>query len=237
MPNPFFSFKQFTIRQEEATLKVTTDACLLGAYAKASSSSDILDIGTGTGILSIMCAQRFSEARMTGIEPDPAAAEEALRNASDCPWGKRINIITGRIQDFIKTSEKKYDLILCNPPYHESQLISTDKRANLARHSLDLTFPELAFAVDKMIAAHGVFYVIVPPRQFQNMEKELAPFGLHLIDRLTIYNLPGKPVYRVIGGFSRIRGERNENTLLITNEDKNYTPDFWELLKDFYLAF
>lgn len=237
MPNPFFSFKQFTIRQEEAPLKVTTDACLLGAYAKAFSPADILDIGSGTGILAIMAAQRFTKASVVGIEPDQAAANQARRNAANCPWKKRINIFNCRIQDFIKTSEKKYGLIICNPPYHKSHLLSKDKRVNLARHSLDLDFPELAFAVDKLIADNGMFYVIVPPGPFEVLEKEMTPFDMGLIDRLTIYNLPGKPVYRLIGGFSRIKTERVENTLLVMNEKKEYTADFRGLLKYFYLAF
>jgi tRNA1Val (adenine37-N6)-methyltransferase len=237
MPNPYFSFKKFTIRQDKATLKVTTDACLLGACAFADSPEYILDIGTGTGILAIMLAQRFTEARIEAIEPDREAADQARINVKNSPWSKRIRILNSRAQDYIKYNKQKYDLILCNPPYHESQLASKDPKANLARHSVDLTFPELAFAVDKLVTPEGMFYVIVPPRPFKLLEKELAPYGIQCIDRLSVFNRPDKPVYRMIGGFSRVVEKRKESSLLIMNEEKEYTPDFRELLKDFYLAF
>ncbi len=237
MPNPFFSFKQFTIRQDVATLKVTTDACILGAYAMADAPYEILDIGTGTGILAIMLAQRFREARIEAIEPDQEAAEQARLNAKNCPWQKRIRIFTSRIQDFIKCHEKKYDLIICNPPYHESQWISKDRKTNLARHSIDLTFAELSFAVHILLAEKGSFYTIAPPRPFQQLEKELTPYGMQCIDHLSIFNLPEKSTYRTIGGFSRFTKKRREDRLLIMNENKVYTPEFRKLLKDFYLAF
>lgn len=237
MPNPYFSFKQFTIQQDKATLKVTTDACLLGACAYADSTDNILDIGTGTGILAIMLAQRFTEARIQAIEPDREAADQARINAKNCPWSKRITILSSRVQDYIKYKKQKFDLILCNPPYHESQLASKDPKANLARHSADLTFPELAFAVDKLVTEEGMFYVILPPRPFQLMEKELALYGMRWVDRLSVFNRPDKPIYRMIGGFSRVIEKRKESSLLIMNEKREYTREFRELLKDFYLAF
>ncbi|MBR9997974.1 MAG: methyltransferase [Cyclobacteriaceae bacterium] len=237
MPNPYFSFKHFTIRQEHAAMKVTTDACLLGAYAAAGSPDHMLDIGTGTGILTIMLAQRYGKASIEGIEPDQAAADQARRNVDACPWKDRIRIKSIRIQDYIKNILQKFDLILCNPPYHKSHLISSDERANLARHSTDLTFDSLSFAVDKLISEKGLFYVIVPPRQYIELEKELLFFGLRPVDKLLIYNLPARPVYRVIGGFSRIVRAAGENTLLIRNEQFEYTGEYKELLKDFYLGF
>jgi tRNA1Val (adenine37-N6)-methyltransferase len=237
MPNPFFSFKQFTIRQDQATLKVTTDACLLGATANAVSPGQVLDIGTGTGILAIMLAQRFPEARIEAIEPDPEAADQARLNTENCPWDKRINIKTVRIQDFIRSCKKKYDLIICNPPYHASQLVSKDPKTNLARHGVDLTFQELCYAVDKLISLDGRFYVILPPKPFQLLEKELSLYGIHWNERISVFNLPDKPLYRLIGGFSRLIVEDMESSLLIMNENRAYTPDFRKLLKDFYLAF
>ena len=237
MPNPYFSFKQFTIRQDKATLKVTTDACLLGAFAYADTTDKILDIGTGTGILAIMLAQRFTEARIQAIEPDWEASEQARINVKNCLWSKRIRILNSRVQDYIKYNKQKYDLILCNPPYYASQLASKDPKANLARHSADLTFPELAFAVDQLITERGLFYVILPPRPFRLLEKELAPYGMQSIDRLSVFNQPDKPLYRMIAGFSRVVEKRKESSLLIMDQKREYTPEFRELLKDFYLAF
>lgn len=237
MPNPYFSFKQFTIHQDRATLRVTTDACLLGATANAVSPGNILDIGTGTGILAIMLAQRFPEARIEAIEPDPETADQARFNAENCPWSKRIRIKTLRIQDFIRSCKKEYNLIICNPPYHASQLVSKDPKTNLARHSVDLTIQELGYAVDKLIAADGRFYGILPPGPFQLLEKELSLHSIHQIERISVFNLPDKPLYRLIGGFSRMILPGTETSLHIMNEKREYTPKFRELLKDFYLAF
>jgi tRNA1Val (adenine37-N6)-methyltransferase len=237
MANPYFIFKQFTIRQDRATLKVTTDACLLGAYAKAVAPKNILDIGTGTGILAIMLAQRFPGSRIEAVESDQEAADQARINAEDSPWGKRIRIITSRIQDFIRIPRTKYDLIICNPPYHESQLVSKDPKFNLARHSVDLTLHVLAFIVNQLITEEGWFWVIVPPGPFQVLVKEMAPYGIQCIERLSIFNRPEKPIYRIIAGFTRGSEKLEESSLLIANVNNKYTSEFRELLKDFYLAF
>jgi tRNA1Val (adenine37-N6)-methyltransferase len=237
MNNSFFSFKQFTIRQEEATLKVTTDSCILGAYATSPSPLTILDIGTGTGILAIMAAQRFRRASIEGIEPDPVTAQLARKNAMNSPWPDRIKIITSRIQDYQKEHKKKYELIICNPPYHESQLTSKDKRKNLAKHSVDLTLSELAYAVNQFLCRDGNFFAIATPLSFRILEKELSFFEIRNFDRMLIYNVPSKPLYRIIGGFGR--GEKGTKVveLLIKDNEGNYTPEFRNLLKDFYQAF
>jgi tRNA1Val (adenine37-N6)-methyltransferase len=237
MPNPWFSFKQFTIRQENAPLKVTTDSCLLGAYAFAETPQNILDIGTGTGILAIMAAQRFHRAAIVGIEADEIAAEQAKRNAEACPWKDRITIRAGRIQDHVKKDPVSYDLILCNPPYYQADLVSSDHRVGLARHSLDLSFPELAFVVDQLIAAGGKLFVIVPPVSFTKLEMELGFYGLTLFNKLSIYNLPSRPPYRVIGGFSRENLTLKEESLLIQDEKWAYTYEYRKMLREFYLEF
>jgi len=237
MTNPFFSFKHFTIRQEDAPLKVTTDSCMLGAYASAISPTHILDIGTGTGILAIMAAQRFREAYIDGIEADMVAAEQARKNAQTCPWTSRIKIKTVRIQDYLKKQRKIYDLILCNPPYHESQFPSRDNRKNLAKHSIGMSLPELAHAVDQLISSVGNFYSITPPESFGILDKELSFYGFRTFDRLLIYNLPSKPLYRIIGGFSKVKKREKENELQIMDKEGNYTIGFRKLLTDFYLAF
>ena len=237
MPNPYFSFKQFTIQQENSPLKVTTDACLLGAYAFTTAPQYILDIGTGTGILAIMAAQRFEKAIIVGIEADEAAADQARQNTSASPWNDRIVIKTGRIQDFVKTDPVKSDLILCNPPYYQADLVSSDPRAGFARHSLGLSFNELAFAASMLIAARGKIFLILPPREFEMLEKEMYFFGFTLFDKLSIYNLHARPLYRIIGGFSREKLMYSEKNLLSRENNSAYSDGYRELLKDFYLGF
>lgn len=237
MPNPYFSFKQFTIQQENSALKVTTDACLLGAYAFAREPQNILDIGTGTGILAIMAAQRFEKASIIGIDADEMAADQARQNAHACPWNDRIFIKAGRIQDFVKTDPVKSDLILCNPPYYQADLVSSDPRAGFARHSLGLTFHELAFAAGILIADKGKIFVILPPREFEKLQKEMLFVGLRLFDKLSIYSLPERPLYRIIGGFSSENLAYGEKNLLIRENNSGYSAGYRKLLKDFYLGF
>jgi tRNA1Val (adenine37-N6)-methyltransferase len=162
----------------------------------------ILDIGTGTGILAIMVAQRFEKALIEGIDADRIAAEQAENNVRRCPWTDRIKIKAVRIQDYVKETGEEFDLILCNPPYHVAQQKSDDRRKNLAKHSTDLGLSELAFSVDRLISANGHFYAILPPAPFRRLEKELSICGIRNFDHLFVYNLPGKPLYRIIGGFS-----------------------------------
>lgn len=237
MPNPYFKFKQFTIRQENTTLKVTTDACLLGAYAHADSPRKILDIGTGTGILALMAAQRYSESHVLGIEPDEEAALQAERNVINSPWENRVSIRNCRLQDFARENRSCFDLILCNPPYYSNQLASSNPRSRLARHSTDLNFQELSNAVDKLTSTKGCFFVILPPAQFDILKGELGIYGFKPFDKLLIYNVPGRPLYRISGGFSRNDLGESKTSLLIRNEKSAYTEAFRELLRDFYLEF
>jgi len=237
MSNPFFSFKQFTIYQENVAMKVTTDACILGAYAQSKQPKKILDIGSGTGILSIMLAQRYKSAEVDGIESDLLSTNQAKSNVNACAWHDRIRIHHNRIQDYVKQINYKYDLIICNPPYYENQLKSVSQRKKRARHAIDLQFSDLAYAINKLIKEKGNFYTIVPCESFQRLKYELSFFRVMQFDYLEIFSIPGKPMNRIIGGFSKTRRKKIEKKLTLMNEMKEYSTFFKHLLRDFYLAF
>ncbi len=237
MSDSYFSFKKFTIYQEKAAMKITTDACILGSYARSTRPKKILDIGIGTGILSIMLAQRYKSAEVVGIESDQSSANQAQLNSDTCPWCDRIKINHIRIQDFVKEIPGKFDLIICNPPYYEYQLKSPFLRKNLARHAIDLPFSSLAYAINKLLKEEGNFYTITPYESFQRLSAELTLLGIGLFDYLEIFNTPEKPLCRIIGGFSKTQRKKIEKKLFIKNENKEYSTFFKYLLKDFYLAF
>jgi tRNA1Val (adenine37-N6)-methyltransferase len=184
-----------------------------------------------------MMAQKFDGALIDAVEIDPLSSRQAMKNFQASPWGDRITIYTDSIQNFNTITKDKYDLIICNPPYFENHLKSRDPRKNLSRHNDRLSFNELAFIIRNLLSTQGWFYVILPPYVFERIYREMKLSHCGLYDTLKIYSRHRKPVSRIIGGFSRIKADRQENALHIYDEKGNYTEAFRSLLKDFYLAF
>jgi tRNA1Val (adenine37-N6)-methyltransferase len=237
MSNTYFKFKKFTIHQDKCSFKVTTDTCLLGAYANILQPGRICDIGTGSGILSLMMAQKFPGALIDAVEIDPLSARQARENVDASLWKERISVYNESIQSFAKTATQKYDMVISNPPYFEDHLRSHDPRKSLARHNLRLSFIELAEIVDYFLTNNGRFYTILPPDPFQRLNETLQIRGFRLNDQLEIYNSPEKPLYRIIGGFNRQKSWLSRTRLFIYDGEKEYTQEFKILLRDYYLAF
>jgi tRNA1Val (adenine37-N6)-methyltransferase len=235
--NTYFEFKQFKIYQDKSAFKVTTDACILGAYADTSNPDSICDIGTGTGVLALMLAQKFPGARIDAVEIDNLSALQAKENARSSPWAKRISVFNGSIQDFSISNKRKYNLIVCNPPYYEDYLKSKDYRNNLTKHNFKISIKELAVSINDLLMDNGLFYTIMPPFSFNKLKAELEVYDIGLFDRLDIYSKLNKPLYRKIGGFSRGTGCMTKNTIFISNENGDYSKNLKKLLKDYYLAF
>ncbi len=237
MSNTYFEFKQFKIYQDKSAFKVTTDACILGAYADTSNPDSICDIGTGTGVLALMLAQKFPGARIDAVEIDNLSALQARENAHSSPWAGRISVFNGSIQDFSITNKRKYNLIVCNPPYYEDYLKSKDYRNNLTKHNFKISIKELAVSINDLLMENGLFYTIMPPFSFNKLKTELEVYDIGLFDRLDIYSKLNKPLYRNIGGFSRGTDYITKSTIFISNENGDYSKSLKKLLKDYYLAF
>ena len=236
-----FHFKQFTIQQDRTAMKVCTDACVLGAYADVGAGGRVLDIGTGTGLLALMAAQRNPTAAIDAIEMDNAAFEQASENVDDSPFSERIRVMDGRIQEF--DGGFLYDRILTNPPFYTNHLRSPDTTVNRALHTDELSFPELLDAVVRLMKSDGQWWVLLPPYETGKLAELAQSFGLWPFHRLLLRHHAQKPVFRIITGFSFDKRQMFEETLDIyalykqTQVKPAYTANFQTLLHDFYLIF
>jgi tRNA1Val (adenine37-N6)-methyltransferase len=235
MGNSWFQFQQFRIHQDRCAMKISTDAVLLGALAHAENPSKILDIGTGTGVIALMLAQRFPDAAVTAIEIDPDAADQAEENFRGSPFSERLSLVQGRIQDFHQ--EEKFDLIVSNPPFFPDHLKSSDSKRNRALHTDELSFEELIRKTKLLLSPTGTFWTILPPRQMVDLETLAAGAGLFLFQKTKVRDTAEKPVYREISGFSFLNAEKNQHDILLKDENRAYTGSYSALLSGFLLGY
>ena len=233
MANSFFQFKQFIVHQSEAALKVCTESCIFGASIPVNDANRILDIGTGTGLLALMLAQR-SAAPIEAIELDEASARDAKLNFQDSPWKDRLKLHVGDIKTF--TTTQKFDLIISNPPFFIHQLKSTDKRTNAALHGSELQPQDLCSIVNDLASEEGRFFVLLPEQELFLLRQQLESSGWSTFFELSIYQESGKSVFRKIGGFSKKEIKTMVvQQLAIYKNGRIYTDEFISLLKEYYL--
>jgi tRNA1Val (adenine37-N6)-methyltransferase len=238
MPNNYFRFKQFTVHQEKCAMKICTDACLFGSLLPASSKGrgveHVLDIGTGTGLLSLMYAQKNGNAIIDAVEIDEAAAEQAKENFEASWWKERLHVHYGSIQQFAETINRKYDCIISNPPFYESDLKSEDAKRNLALHSAELKLEELIFIADNLLEDAGSFYVLLPYYRTEVFEK-LIEGKFFIKEKVMVKQTPGHDYFRSMFWLNKQTTATNESEIIIMNDDGKYTTAFVDLLKDYYL--
>lgn len=240
MPNDYFQLKQFTIYQHNAAMKVGTDSVLLGAWATADTSKNIraLDIGAGSGILSIMLAQRLADATINGIEIDKQAFTQAQENVNRCPWADRIHLHNNTFQDFAEKQIQVYDLAISNPPYFIQSLCSPDEQRNIARHSDSLSQEDLLKGILNVLKPDGIFSVIFPVNEGRSFLQKAEKEGLYCNRRTSVKANPEKEAKRLLLEFSRTKTTVDETELCIdTGVRHQYSPEYVELTKDFYLNF
>ncbi len=214
-------------------MKVCTDSCIFGAYVSVKNANHILDIGTGTGLLALMLSQR-SEASMDAIEIDPIAAEQAKENVINSPWRNRIHVLTMSIQEYQVSANKKYDLVISNPPFYSNSLKSEKEKINLAYHSTSLNMKELVASVVSLLNTEGKFAVLLPPFESGLIRDVCASSGLYAEDILHIRDHDQSGVLREITTFSFIEKSITSKELIIKKEGQ-YSEAFINLLKPYYL--
>lgn len=238
MANSYFRFKKFTVRQDACAMKVTTDACLFGAWCaaqlamQASAGKTVLDIGTGTGLLSLMVRQK-NEVEIDAVEIDEAAAAQAQQNVTESPWPKTINVIHS---DLLRMSfSKSYDYIISNPPFYERELQSPDHRHNTAHHSTQLPLQALLQFIVQHLQPQGIFFLLLPYKRVHEIRSLLQENNLHIQQEVTVRQTEAHAPFRIMlqGGFEK--HTVNTSTIVIAGADQQYTTDFTILLKDYYL--
>ncbi|RRB02343.1 tRNA1(Val) (adenine(37)-N6)-methyltransferase [Larkinella rosea] len=231
-----FRFKQFTIHQNRTTMKVCTDSCVLGSYADVGLGGRLLDIGTGTGLLALMAAQRNPTAQIEAVEIDNAAFQQAIDNVNDSPFAKRVQVVNSPIQAF---SAEPFDRIWSNPPFYTNHLRSPDSAVNRALHNGELPFEALVASVHRLLKPEGQFWVLLPPFEMERLITFAEKTGLRPYRQLNLRHNAQKPVFRVIAGFAfGDSGASETNELAIFEPNgKTYSESFRELLQPFYLNF
>jgi tRNA1Val (adenine37-N6)-methyltransferase len=221
-------------------MKVCTDACLFGAWAAADaqiqSAKNILDIGSGTGLLSLMLAQQTA-AHITAIEIEEGAFKQTKTNFELSPWKNRLDVIHSSIQDYAsKNKESLFDCIITNPPFYESDLNSPDNAKNLASHSTALSWDDLAKSVASLLQENGAWYVLVPTLRAYTMQKIASNYGLELAEECLMYNdAKHLPIRAMLKFVKQKETVIQRNKIVIKNADQSYTVEFTNYLKDYYL--
>ncbi len=216
-------------------MKVTTDACLLGAWfaEKNLGANEILDIGSGTGLLLLMMAQKH-QSNFSGIEIDPSCFKQLSENVNNSKWKHRIHVIEGDVRNL--SADKKFDFIISNPPFYENSLSSPLATSNLARHSSHLNLEELLACIHRNLSAKGSFGVLLPHYRTSEFETLARENGFHLVEKSLVKQSVNHNYFRSILYYSRNQiGECSQNELVIQNESGAYTNEFIQLLKDYYL--
>lgn len=237
MPNNYFKFKQFTVYQDKCAMKVGTDGVLLGAWNDCVKAKTVLDVGTGTGLIALMIAQR-SNAEIDAVEIDKLACEQASENIKKSPWKTRVNIIHSSIQEYIKGVEKKYDLIVSNPPYFQNSLYAPDESRTNARHNSNLEYEDLINMALRLLNENGTLSLILPYIEGTMFIIKAAEKGLFCIRQTNVLPNPGKKPKRLMLEFKKIKKPLVEQELIIElNKRHEYSEAYKNLTKDFYLAF
>lgn len=237
MGNNWFRFRQFMVHQENAAMKVTTDACLFGAlqplFPAEGKGKRILDIGAGTGLLSLMMAQLNPGATISAVEIDAGAANDAARNFAGSPFSDRLTLQQANILLF--EPEQPFDYILCNPPFYESQLISPDKTRNIAHHSADLKMGDLLSVSERLLNENGGLSLLIPYYRENELLKLAGETGFFCQKLIRVRQTPKHNYFRSIILLEKQPTEMETMELMIRNEKNEYSPEFQALLKPFYL--
>lgn len=234
MANSYFCFKHFRIEQSRCAMKVGTDGVLLGAWAAVESAKSCLDIGTGTGVLALMVAQRNKDISVVAIELDNEAVIQAKENVATSPWLNRIDVVHADVRSYC--ADKTFDLIISNPPYFNASLKSADAHRSLARHTTSLSYKELLSCVRDLLAPQGIFSLILPYdvcTEFIDLAKSHNLFCSRLCKVMPLTNANPK---RALMEFSFSDSDTILEELVIESGGRHcYSAEYKELTKEFYL--
>lgn len=244
MANSHFQFKQFTIHQDQCAMKVTTDGCLFGAWIAERINSEkiiaksCLDIGTGTGLLSLMLSQKNPAVKIDAIEIDTNAVEQAKANIAASPWSNNIQVLQADAREF--GFSHQYNIIISNPPFYENELKGADTKKNTAHHDGGLRLPEVLAIIRKNLSPDGCFFLLLPFKRNKEIKELLSPHDFIIEEIVFAKQSESHDYFRML-----VRGKLNKgyttsfetviNEITVSLSQRQYTPAFISLLKDYYL--
>lgn len=235
MPQSLFRFKQFSVAHDKCAMKVNTDGVLLGAWADVSHAKRILDIGTGTGVIALMMAQRNAAATIDAIDIDENAYEQAKENFSQSLWAERLQAHHCALDRY--TLSPKYDLIISNPPYFVNDTPAPDARKNTARHSVELGYEELMHECDRLILDSGLVMLVLPIFNVPLIGHLGQDYSFYITQMTEVTAVTGKTPYLALIKLEREKRQLQKDSLDIQNAAGEFTEAYKTLTKDFYLKF
>lgn len=230
-----FSFKQFTVFHDQCAMKVGTDGVLLGAWADVSNVNSVLDIGTGSGLIALMLAQRC-DATITAIDIESSAIVQANINALNSPWTEQISNVEISLEQYVQNAKQQFDLIVSNPPYFKNALPNPDSKRTLARHAETHFHNELILSAKKILNTNGRLCLILPVDEGNECLRFATEQALFCTKKVLVYPKPDSVAKRLLLEFSAVYSTQVVSELTIESEIRHeYTQDFSNLVKDFYL--
>jgi len=236
MSNKPFQFKEFSINQDRCAMKIGTDNVLLGAWTSISHNPfSILDIGSGTGILSLILAQRSNAQLIEAIEIDADAYEQCAENFENSSWSDRLFCYHASLLEYVEEVDDKYDIIICNPPFYSEDYKTKNEARDLARFQDAMPFEHLAYAASKLLSKNGIFSVVIPNKEEDKFIDLASKTNLSPQRILHVKGNSEADIKRSLIEFSLHKNETEISELIIENGRHNYTDDYINLTKDFYL--
>lgn len=229
--NTPFHFKQFSLEHAESTMKIGTDAVMLGAWMPVPDNCEnILDVGCGCGVISFMLAQR-TKAKITGIDMDEKSINEAKKNAENFTWKDQMQFIWDSVQNFAQKNTQKFEVIVSNPPFFENSLKSPETHRNISKHNDNLPFVALINIVDILLSENGRFGVILPVEQAESLEKLALEKRLFVTKKTWVFPTPSKKANRILMTYERKQTIYEEDKLMI--RDNGYTDEYYRLMSGY----
>lgn len=231
-----FKFKKFTVNQDRCAMKIGTDGVLLGTWTSVKQNPyNVLDIGAGTGILCLIMAQRSNAQQIEAIEIEDNAFEQCSENFENSPWNERLFCYHASLLEFVEEVEDTFDLIICNPPFYSEDYKTEDKTRDLARFNDAMPFRHIIYAVAHLLAQDGIFSTVIPKKEESSFIELASSIGLYPRRILHVKGHPEAEIKRSLIEFSYHETAVKTSELIIETSRHNYTQDYIDLTKDFYL--
>lgn len=233
-----FQFKQFAVAQDQCAMKVGTDGVLLGAWAGTEQVKKVLDVGTGSGVIAIMMAQRIPNAEVHAIEIEEAAYVQAAANIEECEWSDRLQPIHQSIQDYAKLSSEEYDLVISNPPFFSGGTFSLDENRTNVRHTVKLPHGDLLSAARKLLSKEGKLCIILPFIEGLRLQEVAKTYRLYCSKITEVTSRPGQKAERLLMEFQKATCAeiaKDEMSIYASAKGKKYSEAYINMTKQFYL--